>query len=83
MIILHMFKVYLVYKKNENEEPNIFIGKTEGELFIQEVKKILDYQDWIHDLHLIVLIKLMLKLKKMKKIKLIIKVKVVKLWLIG
>ena len=32
MIILHMFKVYLVYKKNENEEPNIFIGKTEGEI---------------------------------------------------
>ena len=30
-------------QKGENEEPNLFIGKTEGELFIQEVKKILDY----------------------------------------
>ena len=39
MIILHMFKVYLVYKKNENEEPNIFIGKTEGEIVYPKGQK--------------------------------------------
>ena len=32
MIILHMFKVYFVYKKNEKGETNLFIGKREGEI---------------------------------------------------